>query len=237
MKKLEEYVDKKTFEKLSNEGITSWAELLKVHRKEKNEFWNEFSKTISESQRKKLEKILYRECCWDGNKYYYNTEGNILNNGELEPRQIKDDDPRFELIRFEATITPGNMRFRSTNNEFVEEKVIIDRLKRTYYRKIHYANEGPVETKICLDYYDLNKIFAFLRQDVNNGNFEQGFVESARYNTYKLTYADGSEEIFNIWNSPNQSRINTSLQDALENKRRVISSNVLYDASEMVTVD
>ena len=233
MEELEKYVNKETFEKLSNEGITSWTELLKVHRRGKNEFWNEFSKTISESQRIKLEKILYRECSWDGNKYYYNTEGNILDNGELEPRQIKDDDPRFELIRFEATITPGNMRFRNASNEFVEEKVIIDRLKRTYYRKIHYANEGPVETKICLDYYDLNKIFALLRQDVNDDKFDQGFIESTRYSNYKLTYAEGSEETFNIWNSPNQSRINTSLQDALESKRRVIASYVMSDVVEL----
>lgn len=233
MEKLEKYVNKETFLKLSNVGITNWEELLKIHRREKTEFWNDFSKTISETQRIKLEKVLYRECCWDNDKYYYNTDGCIYDNGEIEPRQMKDDEPKFEIIRFEATIAPGNIHTSNVKNVFVEEKVIIDRLKRTYYRKIHYANEGPVETKISLDYYDLNKIFAFLRQDVNNENFGNGFVESTRYSAYKLIYADGSEKIYNIWNSLNQSMINKLLQDAIESKRKVMTSYVLSDVLEL----
>ena len=74
---LEKYISKDAYVKLQKENINCWKDLFTVHKNRREEFWNDFSKTIKEIDRKKLEKVLYRECVWDNDKYYYHHQNNI----------------------------------------------------------------------------------------------------------------------------------------------------------------
>lgn len=230
MKKLEELVNKQTLRKLANEGITCWEGLFNIHRKRKDEFWKEFSKKITNSNRKKLEKVLYRECIWDNDKYYYHHNDNLLNDKTYTPRDVKNDDRGVELVKIDAKAFPGSMQFVDEKDTFIEEELIVDRIERTCYRKIKYKKRGLLEIKIDIDYYDLNKIFAILKRDVNQQNFANGYVDGLRYYTYQLTYGDGTKTTYEIWEKSNQNIIYDILCDIFDKKELI--NSYIFDALE-----
>ena len=96
MEKLEKFVSKETYKKISDVGISCWKDLFNIHRKRKEEFWKDFSKTIPELERIKLEKVLYRECCWDNDIYYYNVKEHICDDGTFKQRELDLEYDFFE---------------------------------------------------------------------------------------------------------------------------------------------
>ena len=198
MKKLEEYVSEETFRKLLDKGITNWEQLLRVHTHKAEEFWESFSDSITDVERKKLEKVLYRECVWHNNKYYYSpiNHAELKNDGTYEPRTGQNH--YFEIVKFEA---------EECINGQVKIDLVIDRIKRIVkckkytYRKDCYCFEGK------LDYQTLNKTFKDLRF-----NIKKKRLSASQNGPYKVTYADGRIEMYKKW-----PELNVTIQNLKKN--------------------